>query len=228
MSHRRINLVAVFSRNGTSTADTSTAIVPAQSSSSAHNIGQTTSAPRPVIQLDPPIYTVLESMPDVHVDHTHAPRARRGVVVRSYTKLRNAVSRRTAPAPTPPTIHPTRPPVHFIGPAIMVSSFVAAAPLHALSVPPSVFDSAPGDDMHLSEAKTALRVLSALGDGIAGVPWLKGAAALGLEIVNASDVSCLARSLTSVHINSPFAHGLRMSGRIKVTAESWHSKFATF
>lgn len=93
----------------------------------------------------------------------------------------------------PPTIRPAHSPAHFIGPAIMVSSFVAAVPFHALSLPPTAFESVPANDIHLSEAKSALRVLSALGDGLVGVPGLKGAAALGLEIVNTLDVSFSAK-----------------------------------
>ena len=87
------------------------------------------------------------------------------------------------------------PPVHPIytystGHAVVVSGLVGAAPLYALSAPlTAALDSAPDDDVDLSQAKSALRVLSALGDGIAGVPWLKGTAGLGLEIVNALDVS---------------------------------------
>ncbi len=52
-----------------------------------------------------------------------------------------------------------------------------------------MLENASDDDVDLSQAKSALRVLAALGDGFMGVPWLKGTAGIGLEIVNALDVS---------------------------------------
>ncbi|KJA15977.1 hypothetical protein HYPSUDRAFT_207392 [Hypholoma sublateritium FD-334 SS-4] len=73
--------------------------------------------------------------------------------------------------------------------AIIVTGATGALPLHpaSLSPPSSEIESAPEDDVDLSQAKSTLRILAALGDGVAGVPWLKGAAGLGLEIVNTLD-----------------------------------------
>ena len=80
-----------------------------------------------------------------------------------------------------------------IGHATLVSGFVGAALLHPVSPLAAVLASVQDDDVDLSQAKSALRVLAALGDGITGAPWLKGAAGLGLEIVNALDVSLRSR-----------------------------------
>ena len=53
----------------------------------------------------------------------------------------------------------------------------------------AILESTPDDEVDLSQAKSALRALSSLGDGISAVPWLTGVAGLGLEIVNLLDVS---------------------------------------
>ena len=112
----------------------------------------------------------------------------RCIMVRLSPKFLAAVSRGRR-ASDPSSILPTCPPARHIGHATLVSGLVAAAPLLPVSPLTAILEAAPDNDMDLSQAKSALRVLAALGDGITGVPWLKGTAGLGLEIVNALDVS---------------------------------------
>ena len=53
----------------------------------------------------------------------------------------------------------------------------------------AILESTPDDEVDLSQAKSALRSLSSVANGISAVPWLTGVAGLGLEIVNLLDVS---------------------------------------
>ena len=108
------------------------------------------------------------------------------VLLRS--KFLAAVFRNGGP-PRPSSKEPARHVARRIGYATMVTGLRGAAPLVAVSPPTMTLGYAPDNDVDLNQAKSALRVLSALGDGIAGVPWLKGVAGLGLEIVNTLDVS---------------------------------------
>ncbi len=82
-----------------------------------------------------------------------------------------------------------RPVARHIGYAMMITGLRGAAPLVAVSPPSMTLNDASDNILDINQAKSALRVLSALGDGMAGVLWLKSAAGLGLEIVNALDVS---------------------------------------
>ncbi len=109
-------------------------------------------------------------------------------MVQLRLKLLAAVSRARG-ASNKNLIRPARSSSHHIGHAALVSGLIGAAPLHPLSPPTAIFESVPDSIVDLSQAKTALRVLAALGDGFVGVPWLKGTAGIGLEIVNALDVS---------------------------------------
>ncbi len=111
-------------------------------------------------------------------------------MVRLRLKLFAAVSRtRGCAAPRPNSILPACPSARHIGHATLISGLIAAAPLLPVSPLAAILENTPDDDVDLSQAKSALRVLAALGDGFMGVPWLKGTAGLGLEIVNALDVS---------------------------------------
>ena len=96
---------------------------------------------------------------------------------------------RTRRAARPSSILTACPSARHIGRAVLVSCLIGAAPLHPISPPTAIFESATDRNVDLSQAKSALRVLDALGDGFMGVPWLKGVAGLGLEIVNTLDVS---------------------------------------
>ena len=110
------------------------------------------------------------------------------IMVRLHPKLLAAISRTGGPS-RPSSILPTCPSARHIGQATLVSGLVGAAPLLPMSPLAAVMEGAPDNDGDLGQAKSALRVLAALGDGIAGVPWLKGAAGLGLEIVDVLEVS---------------------------------------
>ena len=109
-------------------------------------------------------------------------------MVRLRSKFLAAVSRTGGPS-RPSLILPTCPSARHIGHATLVFGLVATAPLLPVSPLTAILEAAPDNDVDLSQAKSALRVLAALGDGFTGVPWLKGTAGLGLEIVNALDVS---------------------------------------
>lgn len=199
MAHLRTKLVAAFSLKRNSTANTSTLPVKVPAPSSPRDIAQPTVVPGSVGSVSPhsvsPSPAARESTPDADVDHTHAKCSKSTfllVGLRWRRKVLVAVSRtRSTTTPTTHPIPPEHPSVRYIGSAILVSSFVAAAPVHAVSLPATAFDNALNNNVDLSKAKQALRVLSALGDGIAGVPWLKGTAELGLEIANTLDVSRL-------------------------------------
>lgn len=108
-------------------------------------------------------------------------------MVRLRSKLLAAVSR--TGRPSQPRSILTSPSARHIGRAVLVSGLVGAAPLHAVPTLVAILNNVPDDNVDLNQAKSALRVLSALGDGIAGLPWLKGVAGLGLEIDNVLDVS---------------------------------------
>lgn len=130
---------------------------------------------------------------NVNFNHTQVETS---VVSRTVHRWRSKVfpaiaRKRTLIARTPSAFVPAHTSGHYIGPAILISGLAAAAPLHAVSPPTAAFESTPNHNVDLGRAKSALRVLSALGDGVAGVPWLKGATELGLEIVNILDVSHL-------------------------------------
>lgn len=127
-----------------------------------------------------------ESTPAESVNLTHTSTQRsicHRLILRWRTKVVTAIARKS--------IVPVHSVAHHIGPAMLVSGLTATAPLHAVSPLAAAIESAPDDDVDLGQAKSALRVLAALGDGVTGVPWLKGAAKLGLEIVNSLDVSAL-------------------------------------
>ncbi|KJA15984.1 hypothetical protein HYPSUDRAFT_80265 [Hypholoma sublateritium FD-334 SS-4] len=114
----------------------------------------------------------------------------RRVMLRWRTKAIAAVVRKrslTGKPHTQSSILPVHPLDRHIGSAVLVSGLVATAPLHAVSPLAAAIECAPDNDVDLSQARSALRVLAELGDGVAGVPWLKGAAGLGLEIVNTLD-----------------------------------------
>ena len=111
-----------------------------------------------------------------------------GIMVRLRPKFFGSSSSASGPTRSHSILPPRASPRH-IGGAIVVCGLVSAAPLHAVPPLPAFFERAPEDDMDFSRAKAALRVLAALGDGVVGVPWLKGTAGLGLEIVNVLDVS---------------------------------------
>ena len=141
-------------------------------------------------------------------------------MVRLRAKLLAAVSR-TRGAPRPNAILPTCPSARHIGHATLISGLVVAAPLLPVSPLAAILEGASDDDVDLSQAKSALRVLAALGDGLMGVPWLKGTAGLGLEIVNALDVSghiewCLCIILTNII----FLRHVRTYSRTRANAES--------
>lgn len=178
---------------------TSPAIVPAPLSPCV--IGQTPGTCRSV--RTPPLHSTLpshtspESLPNDNENDTHTPLgvcAISSAAPRWRTKFFSTIARKRTPLPdTQPSVFPMYPATRSIGPAILVSSFVIAAPAHIISLPAMAFEDTSDDNTDLSQAKSALRVLSALGDGVVGVPWLKGAAALGIEIVNTLDVSRPAR-----------------------------------
>lgn len=218
MSHSLTNLIAATSFNESPAAGTPPLIVPANSSSSAHNIGQTTADPGAIESSSFPVG--VESAPNTDTLHTcvpHVGSAQHKFAVRCWKKALSTISQRKSP-PTHPTVLPAHPPAIFIGLAIMVSGLVAVAPVHAVSLPPIAFCGVPADDVDLNQAKCALRVLSALGDGITGIPWLKGAAALGLEIANTLDVSPLSRWLKFVDNDASFSHDIRTSSQTRSTA----------
>ncbi len=104
------------------------------------------------------------------------------------TKFLSAVSR-SGRHPHSRSILPKCPSARNIGHAALISGLVGSAPLDGGCPVTAILESADDDEMDLSHAKSALRVLSCLGDGVAGVPWLTGVAGLGLEIVNLLDVS---------------------------------------
>lgn len=203
MARWRTKLTAVFSLKHNSTAKTGTTPANPLARLSTRNIRQGIETPGAVSSVPLPLAsstpspTGPESIPTDNVNHTRTPvemSAYVCTVLRWRTKVFPAIARKRTPIPgIQPSILPV--PVHlsarYIGPALLASGLAAAAPLHAVYPPSAVFACNPGDSVDLSQAQSALRVLSALGDGVAGVPWLKGAAELGLEIANTLDVSRL-------------------------------------
>ncbi|KJA16339.1 hypothetical protein HYPSUDRAFT_91355 [Hypholoma sublateritium FD-334 SS-4] len=149
----------------------------------------TTAVANPIHSTSPPP-TGPESTPADIVNHLHTqPKifAGRHVFLRWRTKVVSAAVRERSPSRKPhprASIIPVHPQDRHIASAVLVSGLVAAAPLHEVSPLATAIESGPDDDADLSQAKSVLHVLAALGDGVAGVPWLKGAAGLGLEIVN--------------------------------------------
>ena len=77
-----------------------------------------------------------------------------------------------------------------ISESLLRSGLVLAAPLHATPIPivAPTLKTIPGG-FDINDAKISLRIMAAAGDGVMGVPWVKGAAGIALEIVNTLDVS---------------------------------------
>ena len=133
------------------------------------------------------------SIPTQSVNHTHAPTEtsiRQRVTFRWGTKFMTAIRRKRTQLPSTQRSNiPELSASCRIGPEMLVPSLTSADPLHEVSPLIAEIESGPGGDFDFSQAKTALRLVSSLGDGVTGVPWLKGAAGLGMEIVNVLDVS---------------------------------------
>ena len=83
---------------------------------------------------------------------------------------------------------PTCPSARHIGHATLISGLVGGSPLRAVSPLSTFLENTPDDTVGFGQAKSALQVLSALGN-MSVVPWLKGTALLGLEVVDLLDVS---------------------------------------
>lgn len=189
MPHLRMKLTAAFSLKRT----------PPSANRSYHNMGQVTETPgsfdtAPAYSASPSPTGRETSLTDnMNCNHTRMETsAVSRIVLRWRTKVFPAIACKHTPiSGTPPALFSVNTTGRYIGPAILASGLVAAAPLHTVSPPAGAFTSTTDDNIDLSRARSALCILSALGDGVAGVPWLKGAAELALEIVNILDVSHL-------------------------------------
>ncbi|KJA14287.1 hypothetical protein HYPSUDRAFT_59453 [Hypholoma sublateritium FD-334 SS-4] len=155
--------------------------------------------------------TDSENIPANSVKNVHTPVETSAVsrtVLHWRTKFFPATARKRTPLDLP--VHSSPP---YIGPALLVSGLVIAAPVHTVSLPATAFESTPEGNIELSDAKSALRVLSALGDGMVGVPWLKGAAALGLEIVSTLDfIKEVVLAMITIQSTLPNFRGWRACG----------------
>ncbi len=231
--------MALLSINTLTRASRTRAVV--NSSSSSHNARHTTAAPGVItkVSLQPssPLSTGLVDDPDSDMDQfdtrkdaTEDTQALRGVVVGCFTKILAAVSQSSSPSPpAPPHALPENRSTDTIGPALLISGFVAAAPAHEIHPPSTLIATIPDNNMDLSKAKSILRVLSALGDGFTGVPGLKGAAELGLQIADILEVSVENEQRSSANTHCcAFVHRYRMHSQTKVTARNWRSGFVTF
>lgn len=81
-----------------------------------------------------------------------------------------------------------------IGNVLVLSSLTGLAPVDSHSVArltTALENSSNATGMDLSQAMLALRILSSVGDGLAPFSALKGAAGIGLEILNVIVVSFL-------------------------------------
>lgn len=185
-----------LNRNGTTSTGTSSEIVPVPPSprdgvQETRVIG---SAGAPPLHPTLPTASIPQNAPASNVNPARTPLYTPTFSV-NLLRLRNKVFQATAQRRTsmtipsaPLSILPIHPAARHIGAALLVSGLTAAAPLHAVSPLAAAIESATDAVVDLDQAKSALRILAALGDGVAGVPWLKGAAGLGLEIVNTLDV----------------------------------------
>lgn len=88
--------------------------------------------------------------------------------------------------------HPTAP---NIGNAVFLAGLSGVAPVDKASTLSSVLEQMPNEAVDLSLAKTGLTLLCTLGEGFSGIPGIKAAASVALQIVVAVEVRILSTGL---------------------------------
>jgi hypothetical protein len=89
----------------------------------------------------------------------------------------------------PPNVFQTNSHAPNIGNSLVLAGLAGLAPVNGVSLLVAALENTEDKTVNLDQAKCAMRLLLAIGDGLGTFGWIKGAAGIALEIMNIVDVS---------------------------------------